>query len=252
MKTRIAKLALISIATAAVTVTAGCNFLNRVGELGEAPRLTNVQNPTARPGYKPVVMPMPQPTQVATTPNSLWRVGSRAFFKDQRASTIGDIITVIVKIEDEATLNNKTTRDRVNRENAKWPAYMGWERSIAPFFPEAYDPENLVDLQSGSTSEGDGTIERDEDIQVKVAALITQILPNGNLVVQGRQEVRVNFEMRGLEVAGVIRPEDITSDNTIGFEKMAEARVAYGGRGNISDIQQPRWGQQVQDMWFPW
>lgn len=252
MKTRTGRLAVISIATAAVTLAAGCNFLNRFGEIAAAPRLTNIQNPTARPGYRPVVMPMPQPTQISTTPNSLWRVGSRAFFKDQRASNIGDIITVVIDIEDKATLNNKSTRERENLETANWPHYFGYEQSIGRYLPKAYDPSNMVNLESDSKSEGDGTIERDETIEVKVAALVTQILPNGNLVVQGRQEVRVNFEMRGLEVAGVIRPEDITSDNTIKFDKMAEARVAYGGRGSISDVQQPRWGQQLQDIWFPW
>ncbi|MDJ0948492.1 MAG: flagellar basal body L-ring protein FlgH [Alphaproteobacteria bacterium] len=246
------KLAFLVTVTVAATVTTSCNFLDRAGELGEAPRLTDIQNPTARPGYRPVTMPMPQPKQVATAPNSLWRIGARAFFKDQRASDVGDIITVIIDIDDSAALNNETKRSRTNNENAAWPNYFGWERSIAPFFPEAYDPENLVNLESQMNSDGDGEIKRDEKIELEVAGLITQILPNGNLVLQGRQEVRVNFELRELEVAGVVRPEDITSDNTIKFEKMAEARIVYGGRGNVSDVQQPRWGQQVQDVWFPW
>ena len=81
--------------------------------------------------------------------------------------------------------------------------------------------------------------------------MITEVLPNGNLAIFGRQEVQVNFERRDLVVAGVIRPEDITSGNTIAYEQIAEARVSYGGQGQITDFQQPRYGQQLYDIVFP-
>ncbi|MGH6915034.1 MAG: flagellar basal body L-ring protein FlgH, partial [Geminicoccales bacterium] len=184
-------------------------------------------------------------------PNSLWRTGSRAFFKDQRASNVGDIVTIVVNIDDNATLRNTSARSRTNMENAAADAFLGYEQSLHQLLPEAVDPTNLVELNSRTNNEGAGEISRDEAIEVKVAAVVTQILPNGNLVVQGRQEVRVNYEIRELEVAGVIRPQDITSDNTISSDKIAEARIAYGGRGHISDVQQPRYGQQVYDVLFP-
>ncbi len=113
------------------------------------------------------------------------------------------------------------------------------------------DPGNLVGLNSGSTSEGSGSIRRNEEIELKLASVITDVLPNGNLVIYGRQEVRVNFEVRELAIAGIVRPEDITSANTISYEKIAEARISYGGRGQITDVQQPRYGQQLYDIIFP-
>lgn len=238
-------------ATGALFAVTGCNTFDRLGEIGEAPRMTNPQNPTARPGYKPVVMPMPAPQQIASAPNSLWRTGSRAFFKDQRAANIGDIITVVVNIDDQAVLNASTNRTRTNTEDASANAFLGYEGSLHQILPQAIQPNNLVNLDSATSNQGAGQVTRDEDIELKIAAVVTQILPNGNLVIQGRQEIRVNFEMRELEIGGVIRPEDIASDNTVNSEKVAEARIAYGGRGVSADFQQPRAGQQFYDVLFP-
>ena len=128
---------------------------------------------------------------------------------------------------------------------------FGYETSLSRVLPEAINPGSLIDLDSQTSNTGVGTIERGETIELKVAAIISQKLPNGNFVLQGRQEVRVNYEVRELQIAGIIRPEDITSSNTISYEKIAEARIAYGGRGHISDVQQPRYGTQVIDILFP-
>ncbi len=237
--------------TALASMLTGCTNFDRLAQVGEAPPMTRIQNPTARPGYRAVSMPMPAPAPVHREANSLWRRGSRAFFKDQRAAQVGDILTVVIDINDAAKINNKTTRTRDNTEHAGAKAILGYEAGLNRPFPQEIDPENLIDLNSKTKSEGEGKIERDEDIDIKVAAVVTQVLPNGNLVIHGRQEVRVNFEMRELQVAGVIRPEDITSTNTIAFDQMAEARIAYGGRGHITDVQQPRIAQQVIDILFP-
>ncbi len=158
---------------------------------------------------------------------------------------------MIIDLEDSAESNNTTSRSRAAGEDAALDAFLGYELSLDRFFPEAIDNTNLVDAEANSNHVGAGNIARDEDIEVKVAAVITQILPNGNLVIHGRQEVRVNFEMRELLVDGIIRPEDISSTNAIPSEKIAEARIAYGGRGQITDVQQPRYGQQVYDIIFP-
>ena len=228
-----------------------CNMLTRLSEVGEEPQLSAIESPAPLAGPDAVSLPMPAPVEVERQPNSLWRPGSRAFLKDQRAGTVGDILTVIIEIQDNAAINNTTTRSRTNAEDSSASAFLGYEASLADILPEAVDPTDLVDLDSTSSSEGSGGVNRTESINLRVAALITQVLPNGNLVLAGRQEVRVNFEKRELQVAGIIRPEDITSQNTIGYDQIAEARIAYGGRGQISDVQQPRYGQQVFDIIWP-
>jgi flagellar L-ring protein precursor FlgH len=226
----------------------GCTALDRIATLGDQPALTAIENPTSQPGYKPVHMPMPTPQPASYSPNSLWRNGSRAFFKDQRAHQVGDILTVKVKITDKATLENETSRSRKNNEDSGVDNFFG--KSKVPIMNSAV-PTRIFTADSNASSDGKGAIERKEELQTNIAGVVTQLLPNGNLVVEGRQEIRVNFEIRELIVAGIVRPEDIESDNTIDSSKIAQARIAYGGRGQITDVQQPRYGQQALDIMLP-
>jgi flagellar L-ring protein FlgH len=227
----------------------GCAAINRLKLIGEQPPLSKIENPTTRPGYKPVQMPMPAPTPASYNPNSLWRNGSRAFFKDQRAHQIGDILTVKVNITDKAAIANETTRTRKNSEDSGFDNLFGQKK--IPLLKNTTVPGRLFTADSNSSSDGKGTVDRKEELTTNVAAVVTQVLPNGNLVIEGRQEIRVNFEVRELIVAGIVRPEDIESDNTIVSTKIAQARIAYGGRGQITDVQQPRYGQQVLDVLLP-
>ncbi|MGQ9365324.1 flagellar basal body L-ring protein FlgH [Azospirillum sp. ST 5-10] len=228
-----------------------CSAMSRLSDVGQAPQLTKIQDPQATPGYQPVSLPMPTPLPAERNPNSLWRTGAKAFFKDQRAGKVGDILTVLIEIDDEAQINNESNRSRDNSEGMGLPSFFGLESQLRGILPDEVDPESLVEANSTSGSTGKGGIKRNEKIELKVAALVTQALPNGNMVIQGRQEVRVNFERRDLVITGVIRPEDITAQNTISYEKIAEARIAYGGHGQITDVQQPRYGQQVLDVLMP-
>lgn len=231
---------------------AGCgNTLDRIARVGEEPALAPIENPTAQTAYRPVSMPMPAALPDARQPNSLWRQGSRAFFKDQRAGRVGDILTVVIEISDEAKLDNKTSRSRNADESAGLDNLLGYEAALNNIFNKDLIPGDLANADSASSSDGDGSVERGEDIKLRMAAVVTQILPNGNLVLQGSQQVRVNYELRNLEVRGVIRPEDITAVNEVPYDKIAEARIAYGGEGTISDLQQPRYGQQIFDILFP-
>jgi flagellar L-ring protein precursor FlgH len=239
---------LLSIGVAASLLN-GCAALDRLVNVGEQPRLSAIENPTTQPGYKPVQMPMPAPIPASYNPNSLWRNGSRAFFKDQRAHQIGDILTVKVKITDQAKLENATARSRSNSEDSGVENFFGKKK--LPIIDQVKVPGRIFTADSDASSEGKGTIDRKEEVTTNVAGVVTQLLPNGNMVIEGRQEIRVNFEIRELIVAGVVRPEDIESDNTIDSSKIAQARIAYGGRGQITDVQQPRYGQQVLDILLP-
>ena len=231
------------------SLLSGCAALDRLSNICEAPKLSAIDNPTARPGYKPVQMPMPAAQPASYNPNSLWRNGSRAFFKDQRAHRIGDILTIRVNITDKANIANETQRSRSNSEDSGVTDFLGSKTIKNP--SSAILPGRILTADSTSSSDGKGSVNRSEALQTNVAAVVTQVLPNGNLVVEGRQEIRVNFEIRELIVGGIVRPEDIESDNTIDSTKIAQARIAYGGRGQITDVQQPRYGQQVLDVILP-
>jgi flagellar L-ring protein precursor FlgH len=230
------------------TIASGCSSLDRLAAIGEKPKLSAIDNPTTQAGYKPVSMPMPAPQPASFNPNSLWRNGSRAFFKDQRAHQIGDILTVIVNITDKANIANETQRSRASTEDSGITNFFGVTKVPLTNTPI---PGRLLTADSTSGSDGKGSVNRQEALQTNVAAVVTQLLPNGNLVVEGKQEIRVNYEIRELVVAGIVRPEDIQSDNTIDSSKIAQARIAYGGRGQITDVQQARYGQQVFDVLLP-
>jgi flagellar L-ring protein FlgH len=242
---RIVKLVALFAMTA---LAGGCSAVDRLSQIGEQPKLTAIENPTAQPGYKPVQMPMPKPEIASYNANSLWRNGSRAFFRDQRAARVGDLLTVTVNITDKANLSNETQRSRTGKENSNITNFIGAQTITQP---NKILPGNLLATDSTSSADGKGSINRQESLTTNVAAVVTQVLANGNLVVEGKQEIRVNYEIRELIVAGVVRPEDIQSDNTIDSSKIAQARIAYGGRGQIMDIQQPRYGQQVVDVLLP-
>lgn len=241
---------LLLLAAATFSLSA-CNAFSRLSQVGEAPPLTAIQNPTQAPGYRPVSLPMPQATPYTRQENSLWRPGARAFFKDQRASQVGDILTVSISINDKALLDNSTSRGRTTKENSAVPNLFGFENQLQKILPHKADPANLVNVTGSTDNEGTGKIARDETVNTTMAAVVTQVLPNGNLVIHGHQEVRVNFELRDLQLSGIIRREDIDSTNTITQDKIAEARFSYGGRGQITDVQQPRYGTQVLDIISP-
>ncbi|MDP9127769.1 MAG: flagellar basal body L-ring protein FlgH [Pseudomonadota bacterium] len=228
-----------------------CNAYDRISDIGEAPKPGGIEDPTHAPGYVPVRMPMPPPSLAERQPNSLWQTGARAFFRDQRASRVGDILTVVVTINDQAQLQNETKRSRNNADTANVTSLLGFESKLSNFLPKAVNPADLVSEGSTVSNDGKGTIARQEQIKLRVAAEIIQVLPNGNLVVQGKQQVSVNFDMRELTIHGVIRPQDVASDNTITYDQIAEARIEYGGKGTVQDVQQPRYGEQLLDILMP-
>ncbi|MEK0086179.1 flagellar basal body L-ring protein FlgH [Benzoatithermus flavus] len=237
---------------------AGCTIADRLAQVGKAPTLSPIENPVREPGYRPVSLPMPEPEpQPSAGANSLWRSGAKGFFRDQRARRVGDVLTVQLSIADKAALSNESSRSRQSRDHLGIPSFFGLENLAVKALPDTkdgtpVDPADFVKMSGQSANEGRGGIARSETINTDIAAVITQVLPNGNLVIHGRQEIRVNFELREVVVEGIVRPEDITPRNTIGHDKIAELRVAYGGRGQITDVQQPRYGAQLLDILLPY
>ena len=229
----------------------GCGTFSNLAYVGHAPPMTPIMNPTKAPSWRPVSMPMPPLRRAPTEPDSLWRRGARAFFKDQRASQVGDIITILININDAATLKDQTTLGRTGSESLGVPNLFGLESLIPRVMGKSVNPSSLVSLSSAGNSTGTGQIQRNESISLSLAGEITQVLPDGNFVVVARQEMRVNHELRVLTVSGICRPQDISGNNTIQSNQLAEARISYGGRGIVSGEQSPRYGQQVLDDIVP-
>jgi flagellar L-ring protein precursor FlgH len=176
------------------------------------------------------------------SPQSIWNGGRADIFSDPRAAKIGDVVTVNIAINDRATFGNMTDRSLDAQVDAGFDFKLSANNKTTELKPQ-------FTSSALSSTKGEGTTDRSEKIRLSVAAVVTDVLPNGNLIVSGSQEVRVNFELRLLNVAGIVRPRDISKDNTISYDKVAEARISYGGRGRIMEVQQPAIGQQIYD-WF--
>lgn len=240
----------------AITTGAGlaAMMLGGCAGLGDAiapPQLTPINNPATLAGSQRVSMPLPPVVAEQAAPNSLWRTGARSFFNDQRAAKIGDILTVNIEIQDSAQLSNTSARSRTSSTDTSLTAALGLEGVIQKALPGSTTLSPGVDFGSNSASNGTGSVNRQEKVKLTVAAVITDRLPNGNLVIGGSQEVRINNELRELLVSGVIRPEDVAADNTIEHTKIAEARISYGGRGDISNVQRDRYGKLIYDQITP-
>jgi flagellar L-ring protein precursor FlgH len=191
--------------------------------------------------------PLPQ----AASANSLWRTGAREFLGDQRASRVGDILTVLIQIDDSAKTSNDTTTSKTSANTLGIPNFLGLESSLGRILPKAFVPSTAIATNSSMVGEGKGAITRQEQITLTIAAVVTQVLPNGNLVIQGRQEVQTNYDTRVLTVAGIVRPEDITAANTILHTQIAEARISYGGKGDIASVQKTAGGTALLQRYAP-
>ena len=249
------KIAQLAALAAMTTTLAGCGSIDRLRAVGKPPAMTPIEAMEV-PGYEPSIaragVPMPRAATAAPVPEtavapsaSLFRAGAGTLFQDQRASQVGDILTVEINIADKAEVGNSTSRSRNGSESVGIAALLGLQDVIPG------DPGSAVDATSSSRSGGQGTTSRSETISMTMAAIVTDVLPNGNLVIRGRQEMRVNFELRELIVTGIVRPQDIQRGNTIRHGQIAEARISYGGRGQLTDLQQARWGQQIYEALFP-
>jgi flagellar L-ring protein precursor FlgH len=223
----------------------GCAI--RPTEIGREPQMSPVGAGLQTPRGPSLAMPVARPQ--LRTDRSLWLDSGADLFRDSRAANIGDVVTVKISIKDKASLDNNNSRSRDSKGGLNGSLKYGVDvGGIARSGTGSLDTS-----VAGSTStDSKGAISRSESIELLVAAVVTDVLPNGNLVISGSQEVRVNFEVRVLSVAGVVRPRDVSTDNSVSYDKIAEARISYGGRGRITEVQQPGLAQQVIDVLAPY
>jgi flagellar L-ring protein FlgH len=239
--------------TSLVALTGCAGILDKLDHINKPVDMSAMKNPQEDPAYKPMTWPMPDtppaPKQYA---NSLWQPGARAFFRDGRAARVGDILKVNIKINDKMQFTNQTQAKRTSTDKASADKTLGLLNKAVKFMPLIKaDPTALVDTSENLDTKGTGTISRQDTLTTQVAAIVTQMLPNGNMVISGTQEITMNQDVREVGIKGVVRPQDINSDNTIDSTQVAEARIIYSGRGQLNDVQRQRWGGQIIDAVSP-
>jgi flagellar L-ring protein precursor FlgH len=227
---------------------AGCGKLEQVGR---APEFSGLEGTGQHYAMYSATMPEDVPPATATDGSSLWTAGTDSLFGDRRAAKRGDILTVVIEIDDSASISNSTGRSRSGQQSGGIPDLLGIPQRLNESLPDGASMGDAFDMDSSSTFKGQGSVARNEELTLRIAATVVEELPNGVLKIEGQQEVRVNFEMRELIVTGYVRPTDISRQNEITYDKIAGARIAYGGRGQITDVQQPTYGQQVADIVMP-
>lgn len=227
---------------------AGCARLDQVGR---APEFEPIEGSYQHHALYSTALPEETPMNGPSDRSSLWTAGQSSLFGDRRAGGRGDILTVVIEIDDKAEISNSTGRSRSGKEKLGLPSLFGIPQRLDTVLPDGATAADAVSTTSSSSYSGNGSVARNEKLTLRVAATVVEELPNGVLRIEGRQEVRVNNELRELLVSGYVRPVDVTRQNEITYDKIAGAQISYGGRGQISDVQQPRYGQQIADAILP-
>lgn len=230
---------------------AGCAPLEDVGRAPGMSEIGQTSGMSVTPQRAAIAVPPPAMARKVYSQGSLWNSGPTSLFGDRRARSLGDIMTVVIEIDDKAQISNRSDRSRSGSETMSISELLGLENLVGGQILGGANLAPATNFSSTSGSSGDGSVSRNEKITLRVAATVVEVLDNGHLVVMGVQEVRVNFELRELQVAGIVRPEDISRRNEITYDKIAGARISYGGRGRITDVQQPRYGQQIYEIIAP-
>lgn len=226
----------------------GCGKLEQVGR---APEFSGLEGSNQHFAMYSAALPEDSAPESETEASSLWTGKDNSLFGDRRAAQRGDILTVVIEIDDSASISNSTGRSRNGKQTSGLSELLGIPQRVDARLPEDASMAEAYESSSSSTFKGQGSVSRNEKLTLRVAATVVEELPNGVLKIEGQQEVRVNFEMRELIVTGYVRPTDISRENEITYDKIAGARIAYGGRGQITDMQQPTYGQQVADIVMP-
>ncbi len=231
-----------------ITVAACGNL----AEVGRAPPLSPIEASDEFRAMTTAPLPAYAERSAPNAEASLWSGSRGSLLGDRRASVTGDIMTVVIEIDDKAEISNTTGRARTGAQSMGIPSLFGIPERLNELLPTGVGLDTAVSTNSSTNFSGNGSVSRNEKLTLRVAVTVIERLPNGVLRIQGSQEVRVNFEVRELIVTGFVRPEDISRQNEITYDKIAGARISYGGRGQITDMQQPSYGQQITDIVLPY
>ena len=232
----------------AALLLVGCG---KLGQVGRAPEFSPVAGSDAFGAMYSAALPDDVSPPTPSDASSLWSGKTESLFGDRRAQQRGDILTVVIEIDDSASISNSTGRSRSGSQKSGLPEFLGIPQRIDENLPAGASTADAFEMKSSSTFKGNGNVARKEQLTLRVAATVVEELPNGVLRIEGQQEVRVNFELRELLVTGYVRPIDISRQNEITYDKIAGARISYGGRGQITDVQQPTYGQQAAEIVLP-
>jgi flagellar L-ring protein FlgH len=232
-------------------LTLACAGCARMEQVGRAPGFEPLEGSNQHHAMYSAPLPAASGQGGPSKGSSLWSAERGALFGDSRAAQRGDILTVVIEIDDSAKISNSTGRSRQGAESMGIPSLFGIPQRVDQLLPDGATLADAAETTSSSSYQGDGSVSRAEKLTLRVAATVVEQLPNGVLRIEGRQEVRVNFELRELLVSGYVRPIDVSRHNEVTYDKIAGAQISYGGRGQITDVQQPRYGQQVADIVLP-
>ncbi|WGR60049.1 flagellar basal body L-ring protein FlgH [Paracoccus ferrooxidans] len=236
----------------ALALALSLSACGRVTQIGQVPDMTAPESSVEFQAMTSSGHGVQELPYRADSTASLWRVSQNSLVADRRASDRGDILTVVIEIDDSAEIQNSSGRSRSSADKDGIPSLAGLPQRIDRILPEGASMEELAEAKASSSYKGSGNISRRDKLTLRVAATVVDRLANGVLRIQGTQEVRVNYEVRELTVSGFVRPSDIGRRNEIAYDRIAGARISYGGRGQISDVQQPRYGQQLADILLPY
>jgi flagellar L-ring protein FlgH len=192
------------------------------------------------------------PVLESNEPGSLWRESNHSMFADRKGRDVGDIVTVIISEKASASKEATTSTKRTSNMSASIPNFFGlendkiWAKSHNPI-----DIQNLVNADFANGFDGNGTTTRKEDLSAFLTTQVVGRYPNGQLKIRGGKEVMVNNEVQIIYLTGIVRPVDITSNNTVNSTKILNARISYTGKGAISDKQEPGWAMRMLDYVWP-
>jgi len=229
-------------------ILSGCGLFSGIKNATMDPQLSQIKN--VKKEDEKIATPLPKPQEPRINNNSLWQPGAKAFLRDQRASEPGDILTVKVVVNDSAAMNNSTSHDRKSSLKTNLTKLAGSETGLGKYIP-GITPTSVLDTLSNPTHAGKGSIKRDESVSLEVAAMVVEILPNGNMYIKGEQEFIVNHERRDVHVSGIIKAADIEPGNIVYSNRIAQARIFYGGEGHIDGAQRQKWGSSLVEAITP-